>query len=535
VSLNERYLLRIDRRLLLRGAGGALLALPILPSLLTSREAQAQAAAPSKCFVHFRTPHGGISTERMWPADAALTEKLAYTHELRRGPLVAAPNGSDAVISPVLTASAAALSPGLVAKMNILRGLDIPTYMAHNFGGALGYYDADKGAPDEPRATVDQLMAYSPAFYPSVDSVRKRSVAIGKGSGSYGYRTPGERSSGVSSSAIGATESSQGLFDALLAGTQSSSPSPEAMRPAVVDRILDSYKRLRNGNKRLSQEDKLRLDQHINAVAELQRRLGTTVAAGCQVPPRPTSDNLELRPMDGSPEKNVQFFTLLNEVLAVAMNCGATRIATFSIDENNQALTFTGRAAQGEDWHNNVAHAASSSGSAEDLITEFNQRFFSGVYLDLVNRLNGFSDGLGGSLLDHSLVAWGQESGNVTHFAFSMPVVTAGAAGGAIKTGSYCDYRNLERRLSGDSSTGTESDRLWPGLTYNQWLTTTLLAMGVPQSEWAETNHPGYGAKVTYPSQYAYFFTNRGFSSDDVYSDAVWQKTGELLPFLNNS
>jgi hypothetical protein len=532
---NEPYVMRLNRRLLLRGAGGALLALPILPSLLTSREAQAQATAPSKCFVHFRTPHGGISTANMWPSDAALTETLPYTHEVRRGPLTASSNGANAVISPVLSANASVLSPALVAKMNILRGLDIPTYMAHNFGGALGYYDADKGTPDEPRATVDQLMAHSPAFYPNVDSVRQRSVTVGKGSGSYGYRTPGVRSSGVSGSAIGGTESSQGLFDTLLAGTVSSDPSPESMRPAVVDRILDSYKRLRNGNRRLSQEDKLRLDQHINAVAELQRRLSTTVAAGCQVPPRSTGDNLKLRPMDGAPEKNVQFFTLINEVLAVAMNCGATRIATFSIDENNQALTFTGRAAQGEDWHNNVAHAASSSASAASLIKDFNQVFFAGVYLDLVNRLDGFSDGMGGSLLDHSLVAWGQESGNVTHFAFSMPVVTAGGASGAIKTGSYCDYRNLGRRLSGDSSTGSESDALWPGLTYNQWLTTALLAMGVPQSEWAETSHPGYGAKVTYQSQYAYFFSNRGFSAADVYSNALWQKSGELLPFLKNS
>lgn len=529
----EPYARRIDRRLMLRGAGGALLALPILPSLLSSREAEAQATAPAKCFVHFRTPHGGISTANMWPGDAALTEKLSYTHEVRRGPLTAITNDGDAVISPVLTASATALTPGLVAKMNILRGLDIPTHMAHNFGGALGYYDVDKGTPEEPRATVDQLMAYSPAFYPSVDSVRQRSVAIGKSSGSYGYRTPGVRSSGVSSSAIGGTESSQGLFDTLLAGSMT--PSPEATRAPVVDRILDSYKRLRNGNQRLSHEDKLRLDQHIDAVAELQRRLGTTVAPGCQIPARPTTDNLRLRPMDGSPEKNVQFFTLINEVLAVAMNCGATRIATFSIDENNQALTFTGRAAQGEDWHNNVAHAATSSQSAEDLIQEFNQVFFSGVYLDLVSRLDSFSDGMGGTLLDHSLVVWGQESGNVTHFAFSMPVVTAGAAGGAIKTGSYCDYRNLDRRLSGDSTTGSESDTLWPGLTYNQWLSTALLAMGVPQSEWAEPNHPGYGARVTYQSEYDYFFTNRGFSAEDVYSDAVWQKAGELLPFLNNS
>ena len=38
---------------------------------------------------------------------------------------------------------------------------------------------------------------------------------------------------------------------------------------------------------------------------------------------------------------------MINEILAVAMNCGATRIATFSIDENNQALTFTGARSAG--------------------------------------------------------------------------------------------------------------------------------------------------------------------------------------------
>jgi hypothetical protein len=236
--------------------------------------------------------------------------------------------------------------------------------------------------------------------------------------------------------------------------------------------------------------------------------------------------------MDGASTKNVQFFTMINQVLAVAMNCGATRVATFSIDENNQALTFTARAAQGEDWHNNVAHSASKSESAENLIKEFNQVFFSRIYLDLVSRLESFADGSGGTLLDHSLVVWGQESGNVTHFPWSMPVITAGSAGGTIKTGSYCDYRNLTRRLGGDSSTGSESDSLWPGLIYNQWLTTALLAMDIPQNEWAETTHPGYGAKVSFQSEYSYFFTNRGFNPSQVYTEAMWQKTGEMLPFL---
>jgi hypothetical protein len=514
----------------LRGAAGALLALPTLPSLLSEKEALAQAQG-LKFFVHMRTPHGGVGTTDMWPtAASALTDTFQYTHAIRRGTLSAPVSGGKAVISNVLAASSNVLTPSVLAKMNVLRGLDIPTGMAHNFGGALGYYDVNHQTPAQPRATIDQIMAYSPEFYPSISTVRERSVAMGLGqTGSWGYNTPGVRSSGVSASGVGGVQSSQELFDTLLGGVASSPPG----RPPVVDQVLASYNRLRNGNKRLSSEDKQRLDQHIAAVSDLQRRLGTSLSAGCKVPPRPTSDNLSLLPMDGNPTKNVQFFTMVNQIIAIAMSCGSTRIFTSTIDEDNQGCTFTTRPAQGEDWHNNVAHAATSQTAAMSLIAQFNQVFFSGVYMDLVSQLDSFSDGVGGTLLDHALVVWGQECGTVTHMPFSMPVITAGSAGGAIKTGNYCDYRNLGRQLSGDSTTGTESNSLYSGLIYNQWLTTALLAMGVPQAEWAETTHPGYGARVSYAGQPDYFFTNQGFKDTDCYTDAMWQKTGEILPFLN--
>jgi hypothetical protein len=523
----------LDRRLFLRGVGGASLALPLLPSLFRSKAALAQATQAQKCFVHFRTPHGAVSTANMWPADTALTNKLTYTYELRHGPLVATASGGTSVISPVLTASSSTLTPALVAKMNILRGLDIPIAMTHNFGAPLGYYDVNHQRPADPRATIDQVLAYSPAFYPSLGAVKRRSVAIsapGASSGSYGYNTAGVRASGVSTSAISGMESAQGLFDSLF-GTTMPASSAQSARTPVVDRVLDSYKRLRNGTRRLSTEDQLRLDQHIAAVAELQRELGTTVAAQCQIPARPSPDNLSLRPMDGVPDKNVQFFSMMNKILAAAVNCGATRVVTFSMDENNQALTFTTRPAQGEDWHNNVAHTASKTAAGQDLIRQFNQVFFSQVYLDLVTRLDALGDGMGGTALDHSLVAWGQECGQVTHWAFSMPVVTAGSAGGAIKTGSYCDYRNLAYRWGGDSTTGSESDLIWTGLIYNQWLTTVMLAMGVPQAEWAETTHPGYGARVSLPSDF-FAYSPGTPKTSDVYTEAMWQKTGEILPFL---
>ena len=130
---DDPHIFRLDRRLFLRGLGGTALALPLLPSLLTSSEAAAQAAARSKCFVHFRTPHGALFGANMWPADDTLTERVSYAdHEIRRGALKAAVSGTDAAISRVLTARSSALSPALVAKINILRGLDYPLYMGHN-------------------------------------------------------------------------------------------------------------------------------------------------------------------------------------------------------------------------------------------------------------------------------------------------------------------------------------------------------------------------------------------------------------------
>jgi len=498
-----------------------LLALPILPSLLTPTEARAQAASGPKAFVHFRTPHGGLTNENMYPAAGTLTQTMTYVHAIRRGALTAAVSGGNAVLSPVLTAPSTVLTSALIAKMNVLQGLDIAYDIQHNFGGCCGYYGRDQQSAQYPRASIDQLIAYSPVVYPTVGTVKRRSVQVGTRfgqSGWYGFRTPGVRSSGVGSQ-LGMSQSSSGLYDSLLAGTPSTGGTS---RPPIVDRVLDSYKRLRNGTKRLSATDKERLDQHITAVAELQRRLGTTLQTGCVVPSKPSPDSdslagtLENRAMDGDPAKNVQFFQLINSVIAVAMNCGATRVANYQVNEDFLGCTFTSRPAQGQDWHNNVAH----NNSQQALVLQMNQTFFAGVFVDMISRLNSFSDGMGGTLLDHSLVAWGQENGIKLHEGLGMPVVTAGSAGGFFGTGNYCDYRNL--------NTGNKT-----GLLYNQWMTNALQAMGVPQADWVESTtygvpaamaHPGYGVRD--PN---YNGPSVGASS---YPDALWQKTADKLPFL---
>ena len=55
---------------------------------------------------------------------------------------------------------------------------------------------------------------------------------------------------------------------------------PATVRPLVVDRVLENYKRLRNGSRRLSNEDKQRLDDHLERLDELQRKLNVEVSCG---------------------------------------------------------------------------------------------------------------------------------------------------------------------------------------------------------------------------------------------------------------
>ena len=71
--------------------------------------------------------------------------------------------------------------------------------------------------------------------------------------------------------------SSLELFNKIFVPPTTGGPAPRA---PIVDRVLENYKRLRNGNRRLSAADRQRLDDHMARIAELQRKLTATVSGG---------------------------------------------------------------------------------------------------------------------------------------------------------------------------------------------------------------------------------------------------------------
>jgi hypothetical protein len=481
-----RRVIDITRRQFLLGAGGVVVGLPILPSLMTRSAYGADPTFSGPPRLYWLTSeHGGAFENSMFPSPSLLsaTQALYADHSVRSGALAATTDGADNVVSPILRANATTFTPALVAKMNVLWGLDVPFYIAHNTGLHLGNYARNDGNGDDgkvvqayPRPTIDQIMAWSSSFYPDLSSVRERSMIFGSRPVSWNYSNPDSQSGSIDN--VRGTTSSLEMFKSIFVP-----PDASAMpaRPPIVDHVLESYNRLRNGNSRLSAADKQRLDDHIARIAELERKLTAGASASCGNVSPPTDDANQHQ--GNTPEDAGQQIALYNQVAAVAFRCGTSRIAVLGHEDTSRYVSYGG------DWHQEVAHQWQTDSAQQKLVPSY-QRFFETSFLDMAAELD-VEEAPGTTYLDNSLLVWTQESGMETHGSVSIPVVTFGAAAGRLQTGLLCDYRRTTNKSS-EYDPGAGGKQVL-GLLYNQWLATVLAVMGVPPSEFERWGHKGYG------------------------------------------
>ena len=461
-----------------------LLAVPFLESLLP-RTASAGSPFRRKYFVSMMTAHGGVWAENMFPGDAMLTESRTYAgRTVRRGALAASPAGNQPSLSPVLTAASARLTPALLAKMNVIAGFDMPRHLGHHTGGHLGNYarnDANDGTPTgygygKEIPTIDQVMAYSSGFYPDLSTILKRSMQLGQSNHVSAYwANPTTKTGPIQF--LNGTADTQAVFDEIFVKTP---PSGTSQRAPAVDGVVASYRSLLQSNRRLSTSDRRRLEDHIARLAEIQRRLKVVVSCGGIARPTLNAKDFGWQYPGPSGPTSVQAFQLLNDLIVAGFLCGSSCIAT--VDATMHASgPFTEFA---NDWHGQ-AHlsteaASGTSGPAENNIVRGNQGFFELAFLDLVAKLDtDDGSGSGHTILDDALVAWTQECSSLTHAQASIPIIMAGGAGGALRTGSYIDYRNRSKVIPLD-----QKQSYSPGLVWNQWLGSALQAMGVPRAEY---------------------------------------------------
>jgi len=531
---------KLPRRLFLKGAGGAVLAMPFLESL-APRNAAGQTVTPPKRFIVLKsfstqlvqawyptfTGNGYVLRDSKYPgttkADGTtlLTQKLVSGKNYTWAPITdfATSNGSSG-ISGIL---GPALNPFL-PKLTLIRGLDFLPAVNHNYGGLLGNFssctaatpcDADS-LPDVP--TIDQVMAYSPKVYPTTPGVRSLHISQGV-TNAMSYSDLGMKGGPVQQQTTRANplDAFNDLFNGFTAG---GGMNPPSMRDKLlVDRVYADYTRLRQ-NSRLSGADKQLVDQYVSLVSELQAKLSPsgTPMMSCTPPMAPASmaNNTGLDTTDITTKWNVFL-----DIVAAAIMCDRTRIITIGVhkalgpspDSTSTAQLgyYHSEDASGGTWHG-LAHDFSNANSRR-LLQGINTWIATNVFAKLLAKLDVPEMG-GTTYLDNSLVYWGNELG-FNHIAYSVPCLLAGSAGGFIKPGRYLDYIDW----NGRAYFSQEDGNVIQGIPHNQFLVTALQAMGLSASDYERGGQKGYGSTSV-----------SGRSSDTWAVDYDLGKVGEILP-----
>jgi hypothetical protein len=487
----------------------------------------------------------------MFPVASSAQTSMNYAtagFSVRSQPLVGTVSGGTTAVSPVLTAPSTLLTPALLAKMNVLQGLDITYNLSHHDGrGTLGNIASNDGSPTYPGGDPDIYPATINMNQgnPPPDSIARRSIdqvmmesstfnAGGTAVGEYiffnSYPSYSRSSSGSIDGVGRGPKDSLSLFNDIF--NNFSPPPADAGTPRrlIVDHVHDDFQNLMN-NPRISKADAQRVSDHMDRLLDLETRLQAASHVSCSITP-PTTSNSSLpgwvNPVDvpsgptvpfigdpTSPATQAKFWQMYNDVIATALHCGALRVAVmccepFATHFSTYPYGYWGTPTG--DWHVDVAHQTDTA-PGQAMMTAAQNTFFSGVMVDLASKLDQMSDG-SGTTLDRTLVTWMQEYGNQIHEFYSIPVVTFGSAGGNMNTGLYCDYRNLSKMQSPNGVGQT----LAAGLTWSQLLGTFLQVVGVPHSDYAEANHNGYGLRVVDPVS--------------EWPDATWAAAGDKLPFL---
>lgn len=504
----------LSRRFFLRGAAGAVLALPFLPSLLP-RALRAQAAVPPKRLIVLKSFSTQLIKE-WYPAftgNGYALKNSRYTDSRGDGTTLltqAIESGQPFTWAPLRDFETASGISGILGpklnpyldKLTLIRGLDFLPTVNHNFGGLLGNFSSCTNATpctaddlaDVP--TIDQVLAYSSKFYPQAPPQRYLHISQGVVD-SMSYSDGGQAGAPVEQ--LKARTNPRDVWNDLFAGVMADpggGPPPEPnMDGLLVDKVLDQYRSLRD-SPRLSGEDQQKVDQYVTLISELQARLAPRPMMACTPPVEPQA----LENNDGTDPTDITTkWNLFLDLVAAAVMCDRTRVITIGVhkalgpgpDPSNAALVghYHGEDASGGTWHG-LAHDWGNENSRR-MLKGINAWVAGEVFAKLLEKLDVTEDG-DSTVLDNSLVYWGNELG-FNHIGYSVPCLLAGSAGGAIRPGRYLDYIDWDSH----AFFSQEDGNVIRGIPHNRFLVSVMQAMGLAPADYERGGQPGYGSTDT--------------------------------------
>ena len=413
----------LDRRTMLRGVGTAL-ALPWLEAMVpggvgpVARAARASVANPVR--MAFLFVPNGVHPADWIPSkdvpdgsrDFELPRSLASLEGVREHVSVHAGfshrNASALGDGPGDHARSAACfltgaHPRKTAGSDILNGVSIDQVIAAKMRGTTRFDSLELGCdPGLRGGSCDS--GYSCTY-----------------SGNISWRTP--------RTPMAKETSPRALFERMfMSGPAGESLAARELRLKRRSSLLDAVRgEARSLTNRLGNRDRLKLEEYLDGVRELERRL--EVVEGAEQDP--TQWGLEELPR-GIPGDYGDHLDLMGDLMLLAFRLDLTRVATFMWANEGSNRTFP--MVDVREGHHHLSHHASDEAKIEAI--KRIDRWQCERFARLVKRFSETPEANGGTVLDNTLMMYGSaiSDGN-RHNHNNLPILVAGRGGGQVNPG----------------------------------------------------------------------------------------------------
>lgn len=466
----------LSRRSLLQALAGSAGAMS-LANLLGTTDAHAQTTTPPLRFVAIFTPHGGLP--EFWNPQGGETD---FTLEF--------PNS---MLSP--------LQPHR-SRLLVLDGVDYQVLYEHGLTGHEGapvtFLTGSKvstaSGDDLPQsASLDQVLGNAIG-----GATRFRSLQLNAWEQFGGQHVYNSISFTANGSRVPFERDPAAVYQRLFGAVPPPATDPAeaarlvARRKSMVDFLIRDATRLRD---RLAAEERQKLEAHLEALRDIERRLGSLGGSPTPTPtPQPASAacNGGTAPpaygLDqlGNLARMPELTRLHLDLITRAFACDLTRVVTLTIP--GPSMPWIGIT---EDVHNDLAHRLDVSDATlrAQVRTRMAtvQRWYAEQVAYLMTQLAAVQEG-SGTVLDNTIILWGNELGDAAgHMNVRVPTVLAGGAGGRFRMGRF-----LRVRPQGSNPLGS-----WRGpgtplpgaVAHNKLLVSIANAFGVNVNTFG---HPDY-------------------------------------------
>ena len=467
---------RINRRTVLRGAGGLSIGLPFLSAMLAPGRSHADETTPTRLLVFYHP--GGTLLDRWRPTGT----ETSFTLQPMMAPLtpfldrLVFVDGVDMAITQIGNGH-----PHSRGMAGVLTGQQLLPGNLNTNGGNASFAAG---------ASIDQVIGAQISTglrFQSLEVSSGWSTGISAGGQPHpgniiNYQAP--KTAGGTATPVPPSTDPLNTFNRVFAGVGGDADANAkelAWGTSVLDGLKEDFDRLMP---LLGAEDKAKLEAHLAFVNEAKLGLQQGVSSTCMAPTNvnstpgyyddPIADGVSRGDIDGGsnaiitgakvPEKG----KIMTDLLVSALACDLTRVGTmqWSDSEAKFMLGFLkdSTGASLKDHHHGYQHDRGFQPEALEII----YRFYTENLAYLLQRLDSIQES-NGTLLDNTLVLSVSElQAPENHGQSNMPFLLAGKAGGRLTTQRWLKV---------------------PSQPHNNLLVSVLNLFGLPD---AKFGHPDY-------------------------------------------